>query len=204
MINAFCLFLAVGRIKPTIGETYADLTFEVTMYPWHLYILSPFYGILQTEDRHIFQERYMMAFLFEYAATLGLIDVGYIHPFGARRKDGDLSGTDELDCLSRYDGLMYLRLNNLGAWCPGCAREYEPTPVTVEPFLKVLPNLEIAVMAPSLMPADRLALAQFAEQTSDAIWKLDAETLLKSVEAGHSIADMAALYLVVEHFKLVA
>jgi hypothetical protein len=43
-----------------------------------------------------------------------------------------------------------------------------------------------------LQPAERLVLEQFAKQTSDATWKIQSDQLLKSVEAGHSIADMEA------------
>jgi len=131
-----------------------------------------------------------MAFLFEYAATLGLIDIAYIHPSGAR-KDYDQWGTDDLDCLSRYDGLLHIRLNGLGAWCLGLTDEYEPAPVQARQMLQVLPNMEIVETEP-LSPGDILVLEQFAEQTSDVVWKIERIKLLKAVEQGHSVADMAA------------
>jgi hypothetical protein len=55
-----------------------------------------------------------LAFLFEYVATLGVIDVAYIPPTGSRNDFHDRWGTDDFTCLSRYDGLMYLRINALG------------------------------------------------------------------------------------------
>jgi len=49
--------------------------------------------------------------LFEYAAILGLIDVEYARPEGARtdyHQNWDMNG---LPFLGRYDGMLALRLN---------------------------------------------------------------------------------------------
>jgi hypothetical protein len=51
----------------------------------------------------ILQARYALCLLFEYAATLGLIDVAYIPPHGARPDYGNLWGVDDLSFFSRYD-----------------------------------------------------------------------------------------------------
>ena len=168
-------------------------TFEVSRDLWSLYIGDPHYGSLGYDgygEWHVVQGRYIMAFLFEYAATLGLIDVAYIHPSDAR---GDYNqwGTDDLDCLSRYDGLLHIRINGLGAWCLGLTDKYEPSPLEVHQVLKVLPNMEIVETEP-LLPGDTLVLEQFAEQTSDVVWKIERIKLLKALEEGHSVDDMVA------------
>ena len=57
------------------------LRFEVTREPWDLYISDPQYGSLGYEGYHdweILQGRYTLCLLFEYAATLGMIDVAYV------------------------------------------------------------------------------------------------------------------------------
>jgi hypothetical protein len=133
----------------------------------------------------------MMAFLFEYAATMGLVDVAYIHPSGARSDYGRIGGIDDLDCLSRYDGLLYMRVNGLGAWCLGLTQEYTPSPLEEREALKVLPTMEIVATGP-LLPGDTLVLEQFAEQTSDAVWRIDQTRLLEAVEQGHTIDRMEA------------
>lgn len=169
-------------------------TFEVTRDLWSLYISEAYYGSLGYEgfgEWHIVQARYILAFLFEYAATMGIIDVAYVHPSGARPDYGDLWGTDDLDCLSRYDGLLYFRINNLGAWCLGLIEEYVPSPVEEAQLLKVLPNLDVVASEP-LPPGDVLVLEQFAEQASDRVWKIQPERLLKAVEQGYSVAEMEA------------
>lgn len=60
-----------------------------------------------------------MALLFEYAATLGLLDVAYVRPEGAR-DDVDPEGSTDLVQLSRYDGLRLVRPTLLvGRWLEG-------------------------------------------------------------------------------------
>ncbi len=166
--------------------------FDVAHNLWELYISDSNYGSLGYEgfgEWHIVQARYMLAFLFEYAATMGLLDIAYIPPINARPDYGELWGVDDLQCLSRYDGLIYFRLNNLGAWCLGLTETYVTTPIEEAQILQVLPNMDIVATGP-LPPADALFLEQIAEQTSDAVWKLDREKLLKTAETGQKVADI--------------
>ena len=79
--------------------------FEVTRDPYELYICESGYGNLGysgSHDWNILQERYIRCLLFEYAATLGLIDVGYVDPGVAWRDFGDLWGTDDLHFLQQF------------------------------------------------------------------------------------------------------
>lgn len=167
------------------------LTFEVARDFWQLYISDPQHGSLGYEgfhDWHIVQGRYMLCLLFEYAATLGLIDVAYIPPHGARPDYREVWGADDLPFFSRYDGLLYFRLNPLGAYCLGLAASYTPSSIESRAVLRVLPNLEIAVISAPLEPADELLLDHYAEKVSDAVWKLEPGRLLEATEAGQSVA----------------
>ncbi len=67
----------------------------------------------------------MLCFLFEYAATLGLIDVAYIRPEHAEIDFDDYANTGSIEFLSRYDGLKYFRINPSGAYCLGLTNVYE-------------------------------------------------------------------------------
>ncbi len=90
--------------------------FEVTSDPWTLYIAEQRYGSLGyegSEDWNILQFRYLLCLLMEYAAALGMVDIAYIPPEGARPDFGGMWGTDDLSFFSRYDGLMHFRLNGL-------------------------------------------------------------------------------------------
>jgi hypothetical protein len=167
------------------------LTFEVARDFWHLYIADPQYGSLGYDGFHgwnILQGRYMLCVLFEVATTLGLIDVAYIPPHGARPDYRDIWGTDDLPFFSRYDGLQYIRINPLGAYCLGLAASYTPSPLESRAVLQVLPNLEIAVTRGPLEPADELLLDHYAQKVSDAVWKLEPDRLLEAMEAGQSVS----------------
>ena len=126
--------------------------------------------------------------LFEYAATLGLIDVTYTAPAGARDDFHGNWGADCLDSLSRYDGLRAIRINALGAYALGLAGTYQPADVTAERTLNVLPNLDIVAMG-EISVADRLVLDGYAERTSDRVWSVTAPTLLDALDTGRSLAE---------------
>ena len=174
--------------------------FEITRDPWNLYICESGYGSLGYEGFHdwkILQARYALCLLFEYVATLGLLDVAYIPPHDARLDYRDLWGTDDLSFLSRYDGLLYVRINPLGAYVLGLAPAYQPTaPEAATPevaLIRVLPTLEIAAIGPPLEPADTMLLDSYAGKISDAVWKLDQPRLLEALEAGHDLTALAEL-----------
>ena len=85
---------------------------------WRLYVLDSYYGSLGHVGPRawdLVEGRYALCVLFEYAATVGLIDVAYTDPRGARDDYRALWGADQLSCLSRYDGLAAVRVNELGA-----------------------------------------------------------------------------------------
>jgi hypothetical protein len=85
---------------------------------WRLYIGDSYYGALGHGDAkalEIVEARYALCVLFEYAATIGLIDIRYTDPRGARPDYRFLWGADLLPYLSRYDGLHAIRVNDLGA-----------------------------------------------------------------------------------------
>jgi hypothetical protein len=165
--------------------------FCVTRDPCDLYICDPQYGSFGYEgwSSHL-DGRYLLGFLFEYAATLGLIDVAYIPPAGARRDYHDMWGTDDMVFFSRYDGLMFFRVTALGAYCLGIARHYEPAPVEMRTVLRVLPNMEITAIGGELEQGDRLALDAYAVRSSDVVWQLEAGKLLAATEEGRSVAEI--------------
>jgi len=171
----------------------AGFDFQVTREPWDLYISDPQYGNLGYEGFHdweILQGRYALCLLYEYAATLGLIDVAYVDPAGVRRDFRNLWGTDDLDCLSRYDGLISFRLNPLGAYCLGLVDAYKPSAVQARAVLTVLPSLHIHVTGETLSPDEALLLGTYAEQESDTVWRLDRAKALAAVESGNQIAEL--------------
>ena len=117
------LFTAMrrGGLSPTIARSERAL--------WKLYLEDSYYGSLGYDGHHdwtLLEGRYTLAVLFEYAGTLGLIDLDYVHPKGARDDFRGNWGGDFLDALSRYDGLRAIRLNPLGAYALGLTDTYQP------------------------------------------------------------------------------
>lgn len=170
-----------------------DNTFYVTRDAWDLYICDQEYGSFGYDGcEPLLDSRYLLSFLLEYAATLGMIDVALIPPAGARRDFRNMWGTDELSFFSRYDGLMYFRLTALGAYCLDVESDYRPAPAEARPVLRVLPNLEIAVTGPNLEQSDRLALDTYAVPVSEFVWRLETGKLLSAIEAGRQVEEIRA------------
>jgi hypothetical protein len=84
---------------------------------WRLYLTDPYHGSLGHAGPaawNVLSGRYALCVLFEYAATIGVLDVAYTGPAGAREDYRGLWGTADLAWLSRYDGLVAVRVNELG------------------------------------------------------------------------------------------
>lgn len=176
-----------------------NITFEVTNNePWHLYICEPEYGSLGYDSCHnwgILQERYMLCFLFEYVATLGLIDVAYISPRNARTEFRHQWGTDDLSFLSRYDGLQYFRLNNLGAYCLGIITEFKSTHNASDKLdITVNQAGEVKIQTKPIPPEIILILKQFAKQKTPTDWVLDKGLMLDALQSGHQLTDLSDLF----------
>lgn len=177
-----------ANISPTIARNETAL--------WKLYLVDPQYGSLGYAGHHdweILEGRYTMAILFEYAGTLGLVDLDYIQPAGAREDFRDNWGSDDLDALSRYDGLRSIRLNTLGAYALGLTDTYRPVDSDAADGapLKVLANLDI-VAAGDIPAADRLLLSAYAKQTADRVWTVSTTSLLSAIDSGRRLSDFAA------------
>jgi Helicase conserved C-terminal domain len=130
---------------------------------------------------------YLRAVLFEYAATLGMIEIAYTLPEETPHSFGDAYGLDEYEFLSRYDGLLGIQLTNLGAYALGLTDEYEPPAVVTSdaPILKVLPNLDVVITdAASVLPNDRAFLERIAEEQSQNVYRLSRDQLLEAVGSG--------------------
>jgi hypothetical protein len=136
---------------------------------------------------------YIRVILLEYAATLGLIDVATIPVDLARldfHTDADVDATE----FSRYGGLAYFRVNNLGRFILGQSESYEgPATLAEEAALTVLPSLDVVVAdRANLPPNDRAMLERFTTRVSDDVYRLSKESLLEALEGGLSPSDAEA------------
>ena len=171
----------------------SSLTFEVTSDPWTLYLGEPHYGSLGYGGNHewdFVQGRYVLCVLFEYAATLGLVDIAYTRPENARLDFTDMSGADSHSYLSRYDGLRYFRVNPLGAYCLELTDSYTPTRPEVHAKLSVYPDRRIQGVGGTLGQDEILLLETYANRESTDVWRLDGTRILLAIEAGRDIGEL--------------
>jgi hypothetical protein len=177
-----------GNMSPTIARNEMAL--------WKLYLVDPQYGSLGYDgfnDWELLEGRYTLAVLFEYAGTLGLVDLDYVHPAGARKDFLDNWGADDLDALSRYDGLQAIRLTALGAYVLGLTGAYQPAnqDTTDAQPLKVLPNLDIVAIG-DVPAADQLLLSAYTKRTADRVWTASAASLLSAIDAGRGLGEFTS------------
>lgn len=170
--------------------------FEITQDPWKLYLFDQQYGSFGYDGYggwDVLQLRYLQVFLFEYAATLGLVDIAFVHPAGALQNYDDQWGADDLEWLSRYDGLRCFRITGLGAYCLGMHAGFEPK--KPESSLKISVSEDLTIRLPSspLLPADRLLLETWAEPIAANTWRLDPVRSRDAIERGQSIEDFEAI-----------
>lgn len=170
-----------------------DRDFNVALDHWRLYISDREYGALGYDGFggwNILQGRYLAALLFEYAATLGMVDVAYFHPADGNDDFRNNWGTDDLEFLSRYDGLNAFRLTPLGAYLLGLADTYQPAKIAGSAVLAVMPNLLITLASGELGPQETLLLETWADPVQPGSWRLEREKSLAAVEKGHDIQEL--------------
>lgn len=178
---------------------HAEHDFEVTRDEWTLYISSADYGSLGYDfgagasQWNILQARYTLCFLFEYVATLGLIDIAYTQPAGVRPDYSGFWGAGDLESFSRYDGLQYLRLNGLGAYCLGLSDTYTLAPQEHRPTLRVLPNRDVVITDLQAAAGEMLILSLYAEKSSERVWRLEQAKMLAAVEGGRDLKELREL-----------
>lgn len=123
----------------------------------------------------------------ESIGTLGLVDLAYVFPHYLKPDFREDWGMDEDAFTSRYDGVLYVRLNALGSYCLGFTDDFEVQPVGNRGLFRVLPNHEIVLSGngpPS--PNTTHFLSCMAVRTSDLVWKIDSAVVLDYLESGRS------------------
>lgn len=167
--------------------------FEVARDPWKLYIGEAQYGSLGYAGAHdwaILQHRYVLCLLFEYAATLGMVDVAFIDPGRASRDFGHLWGSDELEFLSRYDGLACFRITPLGAYSLGSSASYASAQAPSRTRLSVLPSLQVKAVDGEPSQEEVMTLETWAVAQAPGSWQLDRQKAIAAIERGHTVDEL--------------
>jgi hypothetical protein len=130
---------------------------------------------------------YLRAVVWEYVATLGLVEIAYTWPEDTPHQFGKLYHLGA-EYLSRYDGLLAMRLTNLGAYVLGQASEYVAPSLAAAasaPVIKILPNLDIVITDPShMLPNERAFLERITTPQSQDVYRLNREQLLEATNSG--------------------
>ncbi|MCX6050363.1 MAG: hypothetical protein NT075_35150 [Chloroflexi bacterium] len=127
---------------------------------------------------------YVNAVLWEYLGTLGVLDLLYLHPEDAQFPAEAYYQEEEY--YSRYDGLKYFRINNLGAYLLGQANTYEHRRPVDEPLFTIAPDLSIILRDPAtLTPNLHHQLLQIAQDAGKGRYHLDTQLLLAALETGN-------------------
>ena len=148
-----------GKRSPVIARNDMAL--------WKLYLVDPQYGSLGYAGFHL----------------------DYVHPAGAREDFQNNWGGDDLDALSRYDGLQEIRLTALGAYALGLTDNHQPADSDATDALPLkVANLEI-VATGDIPATDRLFLSAYAKQTTDRVWTVSATSLLSAIDSGRELTE---------------
>jgi hypothetical protein len=154
-----------------------------------IYFFEPQFGFIT--DNTGLGRQYLRAFCMETLATLGVLDVAFVYPHRLWPDLRDSLGGD-LPFCSRYDGLLFVRLNPLGACALGLTEHYELCQENQPKLFQVRPNLDLVLTGDALNPADRAWLELLAVPRDATTWTLDMGRMLTHVEAGGALAELRA------------
>jgi hypothetical protein len=163
-----------------------DFEVETTHYS-NLYVGYRDYGTLYGDVYwFVVKGLYVNVLLWEYLGSIGALDLLYTLPeLSAFWSYTDGFYFDE-PYFSLYDGLRYFRINNLGAYLLGQAREYRPSRPLHPPLFKISADMKLSLTAPErLTPNDGHLLEAIANPLNRGRYRLDSHQLLSSIEAGY-------------------
>jgi hypothetical protein len=130
-------------------------------------------------DDATIRELYTNAVLWEYLGSIGALDLLYLAP-------------EEAEYDSPYEGLIFFRINPLGAYLFGQAGEYElPQPLD-DPLFSIDSELVLTLENPAaLTPNLRQELGRFTIEQGDHRYRLDTGRVLDEIECGEDLRYVA-------------
>ena len=153
---------------------------------------TPFYNLsaegyywdlsTQTYNEQIVQP-YIEIILVEYLATLGLIDIGYVD-LSAPPYEGNSSEPSEI-----YDGFLYFRINDWGAYILGINDEYSPTREANQAKFTINQALQLT-LTETVLPGDKLLVEMIALPLGKDRYQLDTVKMLDAIQSGQTFAHL--------------
>lgn len=163
----------------------------------NLYVNYREYGQIHSDEMYweLIKGSYVRVILWEYLATLGLIDLCYTDLEVILYSDQYY--IDEP--YSRYDGLCYFRINNLGAYIFGQASEYQPSQNRSQGMVSIDADLNLSTDADQLTPNDKFHLELMTDSlNTPGHYRLSLPTLLSTLETGTNL-DSLETFLTTRH-----
>ena len=116
-----------------------------------------------------------------------------IPPEGSREDDdgcGYYDGINEMDCLSRYDGLRFFRLTSLGEYVLGLTDHYQvEEAASPETGLSIQRQGRIAFDNRPTSWEQRF-ISLYADQSKDTVWKLSRKKIMEALQVGGSTDEL--------------
>ncbi len=157
---------------------------------WNLYVSDQQYGALGYDSTNywgLLDGPWLRCLLMEYFATLGVIDIAYVDPHGARDDFRDHWGVDDFSFIGQHDGLLYFKLTKFGAYCLGIEKSYATDAQGPNHLFVATANLQLSVIDGNLPLGDKMLIELYCSQVSDLVWKLDEKKILSQLEGGRAI-----------------
>jgi hypothetical protein len=124
---------------------------------------------------------YINTILMEYLAAIGAIDIVYTYP-EYETFPGQAYNYDELT-YSRYDGLLYFRINPLGAYLFGQADGYESSQPPASALFSIAPDGSISLLQPNEVSAAQQAQLDQVTENEGGRYRLSVPKLLSVLES---------------------
>jgi len=157
-----------------------------------LFIVDAEYGEIY-DDLEVFRQ-FLRAVVMESLATLGLVDIAWVYPHSLWPEFKDCYGRYGHEFLGRYDGLLAVRINSLGAYCFQLRETYAFTPSVETKRFHLLPNHDLTALE-TPEASDLAFLELISVRKSDSVWQLDAPTILQSMQQGTRLPDIREFLL---------
>lgn len=196
MINALLRDLQPGKWIDVdelsrLAQSRAAYSFSLTNNEWNLYIGEAHYGGLGGYDTWpLLQLRYLLVYLFEYCATLGLLDVAYIDPARARDDFRECWGTGDLDFLCHCDGLISVRINALGAYVLGHTDTFAAAEETRTGYAIDGRDVVLVHGEREILPGQALYLDTIGDRQETDRWRLSVSSLMSAINSGRNLAEI--------------
>ena len=143
------------------------------------------------------QGAYTMVILFEILGSLGALDLAYTEPQHAPAflEAPTESWQRPAQPYSRYDGLTYFRINELGAYLFGHSRRYHIPRVCSERFFTINEKFIFQPTRKPLLPYQRQILPLLGSQKEDGKFHLDKSAWLHAQQTENTLKERKDLLL---------